>query len=115
MAWPPPYTYLVMAFGFPTPARKQFVVACKQCSRDVLAGVEAFPFASVVVTFALCAANSAVTGRLRCTWAFLISLWQDRREHERRTLCYALAWIIHEQTLILKKAAKLGALARGGI
>ena len=24
-----------------------------------------------------------------------------------------LAWIIHEQTLILKKAAKLGALARG--
>jgi hypothetical protein len=49
-----PYTYLGMAFGFPTPARKQFVVACKQCSRDVPAGVEAFPFASVVVTCTLC-------------------------------------------------------------
>jgi hypothetical protein len=39
---------------FPTPARKQFVGACKQCSRGVPAGVEAFPFASVVVTCPLC-------------------------------------------------------------
>jgi hypothetical protein len=44
----------VMAFGFPEIIRKMFVVSCKRCSRDVPAGVQAFPFASVVVSCPLC-------------------------------------------------------------
>ncbi len=43
-----------MSFGFGIPERKQFVVQCKLCSRDVLAGVERFPFQSIVVTCPMC-------------------------------------------------------------
>ena len=35
--------------------RKQFVVTCKQCHRDVPSGVKEFPFKSIVVTCSLCA------------------------------------------------------------
>jgi len=35
-------------------ARKQFVVTCKRCRRDVPSGVDEFPFQSVVVTCPLC-------------------------------------------------------------
>jgi hypothetical protein len=34
--------------------RKQFVIACKHCRRDVPAGVKEFPFHSVVVVCPLC-------------------------------------------------------------
>jgi hypothetical protein len=34
--------------------RKQFVVACKYCHRDVPAGVKEFPFHSVVAACPLC-------------------------------------------------------------
>jgi hypothetical protein len=34
--------------------RKQFVVECKRCNRDVPAGVKEFPFQSLMVTYPLC-------------------------------------------------------------
>jgi hypothetical protein len=34
--------------------RKQFVVTCKDCRRDVPSGVKEFPFQSIVVTCPLC-------------------------------------------------------------
>jgi RNase P subunit RPR2 len=34
--------------------RKGFVVSCKRCRRDVPAGVQEFPFQSIVVTCPLC-------------------------------------------------------------
>ena len=34
--------------------RKQFVVECRQCRRDVPVGVKEFPFRSIVVTCPLC-------------------------------------------------------------
>ena len=43
------YTDSAMAFGFPVPSRKVFVVSCKGCRREVSAGVEAFPYQSIVV------------------------------------------------------------------
>jgi hypothetical protein len=43
-----------MAFGFPIVDRKQFVVTCKRCQRDVPAGVKVFPFQSVTVACPLC-------------------------------------------------------------
>jgi RNase P subunit RPR2 len=41
-----------MAFGIQE--RKQFVIDCKRCLRDVPAGVSEFPFQSIVVTCSLC-------------------------------------------------------------
>jgi hypothetical protein len=35
-------------------ARKQFVVTCKRCRRDVPSGAAKFPFQSIVVTCPLC-------------------------------------------------------------
>ncbi len=43
-----------MSFGFPIPERKQFVVTCKRCRRDLPAGVKEFPFQPIVVTCPLC-------------------------------------------------------------
>jgi hypothetical protein len=34
--------------------RKQFVVTCKDCHRDVPSGVMEFPFQSIVVTYPSC-------------------------------------------------------------
>jgi RNase P subunit RPR2 len=34
--------------------RKQFVVNCKDCRRDVRSGVKEFPFKSIAVTCPLC-------------------------------------------------------------
>jgi RNase P subunit RPR2 len=34
--------------------RKQFIVTCKDCRRDVPSGVKEFPFQSIVVTCPLC-------------------------------------------------------------
>jgi hypothetical protein len=34
--------------------RKQFVVTCKDCHRDVPSGVKEFPFKSIAVTCPLC-------------------------------------------------------------
>jgi hypothetical protein len=49
------YTGSAMAFGFPFPTRKVFVVTCKRCRREVPAGITAFPFQSIVVACPLCA------------------------------------------------------------
>jgi len=46
------YTGHAMAFGIQE--RKLFVVECKRCRRDVPAGVEQFPFQSIVITCPLC-------------------------------------------------------------
>ena len=43
-----------MAFGFPAVERRQFVVTCKRCRRDVPSGREEFPFQSVAVECPLC-------------------------------------------------------------
>jgi hypothetical protein len=43
-----------MAFGFPTIERRQFVVTCKRCRRDVPSGRDEFPFQSVAVECPLC-------------------------------------------------------------
>lgn len=43
-----------VAFGFPIFARKQFVVTCKRCRRDVPSGLKVFPFQSIVVSCPLC-------------------------------------------------------------
>jgi hypothetical protein len=43
-----------MSFGFPILERKQFVVTCKRCRRDVPAGVGEFPFQPIVVPCPLC-------------------------------------------------------------
>jgi hypothetical protein len=43
-----------VAFGFPIIERKQFVVTCKRCRRDVSSGVKEFPFQSIVVACPLC-------------------------------------------------------------
>jgi len=43
-----------MSFGFPILERKQFVVTCKRCRRDVPAGVKEFPFQPIVVPCPLC-------------------------------------------------------------
>jgi RNA polymerase subunit RPABC4/transcription elongation factor Spt4 len=51
-----------MAFGFPVPTRKVFVVACKRCRREVPAGVPAFPFQSIVVACPLCGDRSVAKG-----------------------------------------------------
>jgi len=45
---------LRMSFGFPILERKQFVVTCKRCRRDVPAGVREFPFQPIVVPCPLC-------------------------------------------------------------
>jgi hypothetical protein len=45
---------LLVAFGFPIVERKQFVVTCKHCRREVPSGVKAFPFQSIVVLCPLC-------------------------------------------------------------
>jgi hypothetical protein len=42
----------VMSLGIQ--GRKQFVVECKRCSRDVPVGVKEFPFQSLMVTCPLC-------------------------------------------------------------
>jgi hypothetical protein len=42
------------AMGFGALGRKQFVVTCKRCRRDVPTGVEEFPFQSITVTCSLC-------------------------------------------------------------
>jgi hypothetical protein len=43
------------AYMFHGPAnRKQFVVTCKLCHRDVPSGVKEFPFHSIMVTCTLC-------------------------------------------------------------
>ena len=41
-----------MAFGFQE--RKLFLVQCRQCQREVPAGVKEFPFKSIAVTCPLC-------------------------------------------------------------
>jgi hypothetical protein len=46
------YAYSVMAFGIQE--RKQFVVTCKLCRRDIPAGVKKFPFSPIVVSCPLC-------------------------------------------------------------
>ena len=43
-----------MSFGFPVITRKQFVVSCKRCRREVPAGVSEFPFQPVAVNCPLC-------------------------------------------------------------
>jgi hypothetical protein len=43
-----------MAFGFPTPTSRVFVVTCKRCRREIPAGVQAFPFQSIVLACTLC-------------------------------------------------------------
>jgi hypothetical protein len=43
-----------MGFGFPVMERKQFVVECKLCRREVPAGVVSFPFQSIVADCPLC-------------------------------------------------------------
>jgi hypothetical protein len=43
-----------MAFGFPSVARRQFAVTCKLCRRDVPAGVDSFPFQSLISSCPLC-------------------------------------------------------------
>ena len=43
-----------MSFGFPILERKQFVVTCKRCRRDVPASVREFPFQPIVVPCPLC-------------------------------------------------------------
>jgi len=43
-----------MSFGLPILERKQFVVSCKRCRRDVPAAVREFPFQPIVVTCPLC-------------------------------------------------------------
>jgi Zn finger protein HypA/HybF involved in hydrogenase expression len=40
--------------GFVMQERKQFVVNCKDCRRDVPSGVKEFPFKSIAVTCPLC-------------------------------------------------------------
>jgi hypothetical protein len=40
--------------GFVMQERKQFVVTCKDCRRDVPSGVKKFPFKSIAVTCPLC-------------------------------------------------------------
>jgi predicted nucleic-acid-binding Zn-ribbon protein len=40
--------------GFGIQERKLFVVACKRCRRNVAAGVQEFPFKSIVVSCPLC-------------------------------------------------------------
>jgi hypothetical protein len=42
----------MMAFGIQE--RKLFLVECKRCRRDIPAGVDQFPFQSIVVTCPLC-------------------------------------------------------------
>ena len=42
----------MMAFGIQE--RKLFSVECKRCRRDIPAGVEQFPFQSIMVTCPLC-------------------------------------------------------------
>jgi len=42
------------AMGFVMQDRKQFVVTCKRCRRDVPAGVKEFLFQSIEVTCPLC-------------------------------------------------------------
>jgi RNase P subunit RPR2 len=42
----------MMAFGIQE--RKLFIVECKRCQRDIPAGVNQFPFQSIVVTCPLC-------------------------------------------------------------
>ena len=40
--------------GFGIQERKQFVVECKRCRRDVPSGVKDFPFQSITVACPLC-------------------------------------------------------------
>lgn len=44
----------VMHYMAPALERKQFVVECKRCRRDIPAGVAAFPFQPVTVQCPLC-------------------------------------------------------------
>jgi hypothetical protein len=46
------YACSAMAFGIQE--RKLFVVECKQCRRDVPAGVSEFPFKSIIIPCPLC-------------------------------------------------------------
>ena len=48
------FAYACAVVGFMMQARKQFVVTCKRCRRDVPSGVEEFPFQSIMVTCPLC-------------------------------------------------------------
>ena len=48
------FVYACFAMAFGIQERKQFVVECKRCRRDVPAGVPQFPFQSIVVTCPLC-------------------------------------------------------------
>jgi RNase P subunit RPR2 len=43
-----------VTFGFPFIERKQFVVTCKRCRREVPPAVREFPFQSIVVSCPLC-------------------------------------------------------------
>ena len=44
--------FSMMAFGIQE--RKLFIVECKRCRRDIPAGVDQFPFQSIVVSCRLC-------------------------------------------------------------
>jgi hypothetical protein len=46
------YTASITAFGIQE--RKQFVVTCKRCRRDIPAGVKVFPFQSIIIACPLC-------------------------------------------------------------
>src|ERR1035437_9971121 len=46
------------AGGFVMQERKQFVVTCKDCRRDVPSGVKEFPFKSIAVTCPSCGEQS---------------------------------------------------------
>ena len=48
-----------------------------------------------------------------CTISLAVFMFYARITDGTEVIREILAWIIHEQTLILKKAVNLGALARG--
>jgi len=48
------FAYAGSAMAFGIQERKQFVVTCKRCRRDIPAGVKVFPFQSIVIACPLC-------------------------------------------------------------
>ena len=73
------FAYAVSMLQGPT-TRKQFVVTCKRCRRDVPSGIKELPFPSVMVECCLCG-EKRPTCLLKCSSASpIISL----RSKERR-------------------------------
>ena len=71
------FAYAGSVVGLLMQARKQFVVTCERCLRDVPSGLEEFPFKYIVVICPLCGEQRRYLPS-ECSWGSQIAWWPNR-------------------------------------